>query len=265
VVSRPARYCRFFHEGASSYGALADDRIEAWSAAPWAGGASTGKLFSVNEIRLLAPVEPGKIIGLARTYRDHAAELGNPVPREPLMFLKPPSAVIGPEEAIVLPPGLGRIDYEGELGLVIGRRCAGLRAEENALDYVFGCTCVNDVTARDLQKSDGHFTRAKGFDTFCALGPAVVTGLDPKALRVETYVNGERRQRGAVGEMIFSLDAIIRFIAAVMTLEPGDVISTGTPPGVGPLEAGDKVEVIIEDIGRLRNPVKAGAAGRGEA
>lgn len=251
------RYCRFSRAGEKSYGVLKDDRLEALTAAPWAGGRPTGNVFSVNEIRLLAPVEPGKIIGLARTYGEHAAELGNPVPREPLMFLKPPSAVVGPEDTIVLPQGLGRVDYEGELALVIGRRCARLRGDENPLDYVFGFTCVNDVTARDLQKSEGHFTRAKGFDTFCSIGPVVVTGLEPKELVVESYVNGERRQRGAVGEMIFSLDAIIRFIATVMTLEPGDVISTGTPPGVGPMQPGDTVEVAIEGIGRLRNPVRA--------
>ena len=251
------RYCRFSRAGQTSYGVLKDERVEELTAAPWAGGQPTGNLFSVNEIRLLAPVEPGKIIGLARTYREHAAELNNPVPPEPLMFLKPPSAVIAPDEAIVLPADVGRVDYEGELALVIGRRCRRLRHEENQLDFVFGFTCANDVTARDLQKADGHFTRAKSFDTFFPIGPVLVSGLDPMQLVVETYVNGERRQRGAVGEMIFSLDAIIRSIAAVMTLEPGDVISTGTPPGVGPLKPGDTVEVAIEGIGRLRNPVKA--------
>ena len=255
------RYCRFSHASHTSYGILKDDRVETLTAAPWAGGQPTGNVFAVNEIRLLAPVVPGKIIGLARTYPDHAAELGNPIPREPLMFLKPPSAVIGPDENILVPPNVGRVDYEGELALVIGRRCARLREDESALDYIFGFTCVNDVTARDLQKAEGHFTRAKAFDTFCPIGPLVVTGLDPKQLVVESYVNGERRQRGAVGEMIFSLDAIIRSIAAVMTLEPGDVISTGTPPGVGPLKPGDTVEVAIEGIGRLRNPVKADESG----
>ena len=256
------RCCRFSHAGITSYGVLHDERVEALTAPPWLGGQSTGNSLPLNQLQLLAPVEPRKIIGLARTFSEHAAELGNPPPREPLMFLKPPSAVIAPEEPIVLPPNLGRVDYEGELALVIGRRCARLHEDENPLEYVFGCTCLNDVTARDLQKAEGHFTRGKSFDTFCPVGPLVVTGLDPTALVVESYVNGERRQRGAVSEMIFSLDVIIRFIAAVMTLEPGDVVSTGTPPGVGPLHPGDVVEVAIEGIGRLRNPVRAGDGGR---
>jgi len=252
------KFVRFEARGAAGYGRLEGERIETLSAAPWAGGRPTGASLELSQVRLLAPCQPTKIICLGRNYREHAAELGNEPPREPLLFLKPPSAVIGPEEPIVYPPASRRVDYEGELGLVIGKRCGRLKPEENPLDYLFGFTGVNDVTARDLQKADGQFTRSKGFDTFCPLGPAIATGLDAAGLVVETYLNGARRQRGATPEMIFPLDAIIRFISSVMTLEPGDVISTGTPAGVGPLQVGDVVEVVIDGIGRLRNPVLAG-------
>jgi 2-keto-4-pentenoate hydratase/2-oxohepta-3-ene-1,7-dioic acid hydratase in catechol pathway len=250
-------YCRFELAGAARYGVIAGDSVQALTAAPWSGGSASGKSFALGEVRLLAPCEPTKIVCVGRNYVEHAAELGNQPPREPLIFFKPPSAVIGPEDAIVLPALSKRVDYEGELALVMGRRLRNPKPDDDVLEAVFGYTCLNDVTARDLQKTDGQFTRAKGFDTFCPMGPVVATGLDPKRLAVETYVNGERRQRGGVEEMIFPLDAIIRFIAAVMTLEPGDVISTGTPAGVGPLGAGDVVEVAIEGIGRLRNPVAA--------
>lgn len=252
-----AKFLRFERPGATGWGVVQGQRVEALSAAPWAGGRPTGVSYDLAEVRLLAPSQPSKIVCLGRNYRAHAAELGNEPPREPLIFLKPPSAVIGPEEPIVWPPQSNRVDYEGELALVIGRRCRRFTAEDNALDYVFGYTCLNDVTARDLQKADGQFTRSKGFDSFCPLGPMVATDLQVQNLIIETYVNGERRQRGSVGEMIFPLDVIIRYVASVMTLEPGDVIATGTPAGVGPLRAGDIVEVVIEGIGRLRNPVVA--------
>lgn len=261
------RYCRFEISGTVCYGAMEEESVRELTAAPWKSGEPAGKRYSLGSVRLLAPCEPTKIVCVGRNYREHAAELGNEPPREPLIFLKPPSAVIGPEEPILYPAISQRVDYEGELAVVMGRRCppsprlrrAGRRLarEENPLDYVFGYTCVNDVTARDLQKADVQFTRAKSFDTFCPLGPMIVRGLDASNLAVETYVNGERRQVARTSEMIFSLDAIIRFIAAVMTLEPGDVIATGTPAGVGPLKVGDLVEVAIEGIGRLRNPVQA--------
>jgi len=251
------KFCRFEAEGETQYGLVRDERIEALSAAPWGGGELTGKLYPLAQVRLLAPCQPSKVICLGRNYREHAAELGNPVPRAPLIFLKPPSAVIGPGEPIVYPSISERVDYEGELGLVIGRRCHRINPEDDSFHYVFGYTCVNDVTARDLQKADGHFARAKGFDSFCPLGPVIATGLDPSCLIIETYVSGERRQHASTSEMIFSLDDIMRFIAGVMTLEPGDVIATGTPAGVGPLRVGDVVEVAIEGIGHLRNPVVA--------
>ncbi|MGH9863030.1 MAG: fumarylacetoacetate hydrolase family protein [Candidatus Acidiferrales bacterium] len=258
-------FCRFEADGALHYGAVHGDEVEALTAAPWAAGEPAGKKFALPQVRLRAPCQPTKIVCVGRNYLEHAAELGNPVPREPLIFLKPPSSIIGPEDPIVYPPLSQRVDFEGELAVVIGRRCHALPVEENPLDFVLGYTCLNDVTARDLQKADGHFTRSKGFDSFCPLGPFVVTDLDPAALSVETYLNGERRQRTPTGEMIFPLDVIIRFIAAVMTLEPGDVISTGTPPGVGALRPGDVVEVVIEGIGRLRNPVVAAEGARSSA
>jgi 2-keto-4-pentenoate hydratase/2-oxohepta-3-ene-1,7-dioic acid hydratase in catechol pathway len=207
---------------------------------------------------VLAPCTPSKIVALGRNYRDHAAELGHDVPLEPLIFLKPPSAVIGPDEAIRLPAMSARVDYEGELVVVMGRRAYRLREDEDPLAYVLGYTCGNDVTARDLQQRDGQFTRAKGFDTFAPIGPVIATDLDPTDLRIETRVNGCVRQRARTRDLVFPVPVLIRFIAQVMTLLPGDLIFTGTPAGVGPLFDGDVVEVEIEGIGTLRNPVRAG-------
>jgi len=208
-------------------------------------------------VKLLPPVTPSKIVCLGRNYREHAVELGHALPIEPLLFLKPPSAVIGPDEPIVLPPASQRVDYEGELAVVIGRRCGQLAEADDVRPCILGFTCLNDVTARDLQKKDVQFTRAKGFDTFCPLGPAVETGLDWAAATIETFVNGRRKQAARTTEMIFPVDVIIRWVSHVMTLEPGDVIATGTPSGVGPLAPGDVVEVIVSGIGTLRNPVIA--------
>lgn len=199
-------------------------------------------------------VVPTKIVCIGRNYADHAKELGNEVPSEPIIFLKPPSAVIPPEAAIVRPPQSQRVDFEGELAIVIARKAKNVsRAQWR--DYVLGFTCANDVTARDLQKKDVQFTRGKGFDTFCPVGPVIETDLDPSALRLVTRVNGEVKQNGNTRDMIFKCDFIIEFITSVMTLCPGDVILTGTPAGVGPLNSGDVVEVEIEGIGTLRNHV----------
>ena len=188
---------------------------------------------------------------------EHAAELNNPVPKEPLIFLKPPSSVIGPDEPILLPQASKRVDFEGEIAAVIGRTCSRLADDDPVAPYLLGYTCLNDVTARDLQKADGRFTRAKGFDTFCPLGPVIETEFDLARATVETTINGERRQFGRTSEMIFSVDAIIRWISRIMTLEPGDVVATGTPAGVGPLQPGDVVEVEVSGVGILRNPVAA--------
>ncbi len=202
---------------------------------------------------------PGKIVCVGRNYREHAAELGNVVPERPLLFLKPPSAVIGDGETIVLPEASRRVEHEGEIGVVIGSRLyrAGEAAARAA---VAGITCVNDVTARDLQKTDGQWTRAKGFDTFCPMGPRLLAagpGFDLAELEVCCRVNGVERQRGRAADMVFPIPAILAFISSVMTLEPGDLVATGTPAGVGPLVDGDVVEVEIPGVGVLRNPVRS--------
>jgi 2-keto-4-pentenoate hydratase/2-oxohepta-3-ene-1,7-dioic acid hydratase in catechol pathway len=204
---------------------------------------------------LLAPVLPSKIICVGRNYREHAKELGNEVPTELLIFLKPPSTVIAPGATIVKPKISERVDYEGELGIVIGRTCRNLRDDEDVKPFLRGYTCVNDVTARDLQKKDGQWTRAKGFDTFCPVGPVVTDQLDPSAVAVETRLNGAVKQSGNTRDFIFDVATVVRYISRVMTLNPGDLISTGTPAGVGPVKAGDVVEVTIPGIGTLRNPV----------
>jgi 2-keto-4-pentenoate hydratase/2-oxohepta-3-ene-1,7-dioic acid hydratase in catechol pathway len=209
--------------------------------------------------RRLAPVAPSKIVAIGLNYKDHAAEQGKAVPLEPLMFLKPSTSVIGPDQPIVLPDGAGRIDYEAEVAIVIGRR-AWQVSEDEALDYVFGITCLNDVTARELQKKDVQYTRAKGFDTFAPMGPCLARGHDLKApIGIEGWVNGERRQCSSTRELIFDIPRLIAHITAVMTLLPGDVISTGTPAGIGPLAAGDTVTVMVEGVGALTNPVEQGA------
>lgn len=223
----------------------------------FSGWSATGTFYPLTQVKLLPPAEPSKIVCLGRNFSEHAAELGNAVPKEPLIFLKPPSSIIGPEEPIVLPPVSQRVDYEGELALIIGRRCSQLTADADVHPYVLGYTCLNDVTARDLQKADVQFTRAKGFDTFCPVGPLIETELDLQTASIETFVNGQRKQSAAVTEMIFGVDVIIRWVSRMMTLLPGDIISTGTPAGIGPLKAGDIVEVAVSGVGTLRNPVVA--------
>jgi 2-keto-4-pentenoate hydratase/2-oxohepta-3-ene-1,7-dioic acid hydratase in catechol pathway len=201
-------------------------------------------------------LSPSKIIGIGQNYRAHAAEMGKAIPEEPLMFLKPPSAIIADGTPIVRPAGYERVDYEGELGVVIGTRARNV-SRDAALAVVAGYTCVNDVTVRDLQKTDGQWARAKGFDSFCPIGPRVVAGLDPSNLRIQTRVNGAIKQDSSTSDLIFDVPALIAFVSRYMTLEVGDVISTGTPAGVGNLSPGDVVEVEIEGIGVLRNPVIA--------
>ena len=206
----------------------------------------------------LPPVMPSKIVAVGLNYKDHAAEQNRPLPREPMIFLKPPSAVIGPDAPIVLPGGAGRVDHEAEVGVVIGARARHVH-EEDAGKYVLGLTCVNDVTARELQARDVQYTRAKGFDTFAPIGPCVATGLDYRTadgIGVEGWVNGIRRQRSSTRELIFGIDGLLAFISSVMTLLPGDIIATGTPAGIGPLQAGDRVTIKVEGVGELTNPVK---------
>ncbi len=204
---------------------------------------------------------PSKIVCVGRNYVAHAAELGNEVPSEPLLFLKAPSALIGPGQAIVIPPGVGRVDYEGEIGVLIGRRASRV-SEGAALEYVQGIVPLNDVTARDLQKKDSQWTRAKGFDTFCSVGePVALDRVDLGSLAVVTRVNGQERQRGSASQMVFSIPFLVAYISRIMTLEPGDLLATGTPEGIGPLAPGDEVEVEIPGVGVVCNPVVMGAEG----
>lgn len=208
--------------------------------------------------RVLAPVVPSKIVCIGLNYKDHAAEQGKPLPAEPLIFLKPSSAIIDPGDAIELPAGVGRVDYESELAVVIGRRATKV-SEADALTHVLGLTCMNDVTARDLQKKDGRYTRAKGFDTFAPLGPCIATGLAPDDLTVSGLLNGAVRQQSSTRELIFPVATLIAYISRIMTLLPGDIVSTGTPAGIGPLQAGDEIIVRVQGIGDLRSPVVSGA------
>jgi 2-keto-4-pentenoate hydratase/2-oxohepta-3-ene-1,7-dioic acid hydratase in catechol pathway len=247
---------RFFDEGRQRVGVGESDRIWRYSGTSIfdLGIIEDGRPIALAEARLLAPVQPGKIVCVGRNYADHARELGNEPPSEPIIFLKPPSALLDPGGTIVRPAASERVDFEGELAIVIGRRAKAISADAWA-DYVFGFTCANDVTARDLQKKDVQFTRGKGFDTFCPLGPSIDTAFDPANKAISTRVNGELRQNGTTDAMIFSCGALLAFITSIMTLEPGDVVLTGTPAGVGPLQAGDIVDVEIEGIGTLRNDV----------
>jgi 2-keto-4-pentenoate hydratase/2-oxohepta-3-ene-1,7-dioic acid hydratase in catechol pathway len=212
--------------------------------------------IALEEAALLPPVRPSKIVCVGRNYREHAAELGNEVPKEPLLFFKPSSALLAPGGVVRRPKIAEQVDYEGELCVVMGKTCYQPAADVDVRPFILGYTCLNDVTARDLQKKDGQWARAKGFDTSCPVGPVVVDGLDPWAgVGVETRVNGAVRQSGNTRDFIFTLDVIIRYIAQAMTLFPGDLIATGTPAGVGPLVAGDVVEVSVEGVGTLRNSV----------
>lgn len=225
--------------------------------APWERPEDTSESIPVAEAVLAAPVTPSKVVCVGRNYRAHAAEMGNQMPVEPMLFLKPPSSVIGPGESIVLPRQSERIEHEAELGVVIGKRCRDV-SEADALDYVFGYTCVNDVSARDLQKKDNQWARAKGSDTFCPAGPVIATGIDPSALSIQCLVSGELRQDGNTRDMVFSIARILSHISEVITLEPGDLVATGTPSGTSPLTDGARVEVRIEGIGALSNPVRNG-------
>jgi 2-keto-4-pentenoate hydratase/2-oxohepta-3-ene-1,7-dioic acid hydratase in catechol pathway len=250
------RYYRIEHDGRPRH---AVEENGAWHLV-------TGDIFGAHEVagaidprgrRLLAPLVPSKIVAIGLNYKDHAAERNKPLPAEPLMFLKPSTAVIGPDEPIVLPENIGRVDHEAEVGVVIGTGARHV-SEKDAHRYVFGFTCVNDVSARDLQTRDVQFTRAKGFDSFAPVGPCIATGLDYHAaagLGVEAWVNGTRRQASSTRELIFPIDMLIAFVTAVMTLLPGDIIATGTPAGVGPLVPGDRVTIKVEGVGELSNPV----------
>lgn len=259
------RLCRFVHRGSRTplYGVIESETVftveadQYFRPSEFSPSPSHDKL-ALNEIRLLAPVTPSKIVCVGRNYREHAAELGNKMPDEPLLFLKAPSAVIGNGDVIRLPPQSNQVEHEGELGVVIGRTAHRLRADENPLDFVLGYTCVNDVTARDLQRKDVQFTRGKSFDTFCPVGPEIVTGINALDVSVVTRLNGEVKQQGRTSDMAFPVPFLIKYIADIMTLYPGDLIATGTPAGVSRMSPADTVEVEVEGIGVLRNEIKAG-------
>ena len=212
-------------------------------------------VHALSGVKLLAPCSPSKVIAVGLNYRDHSREMGLPIPDTPILFLKPPTAVIGPGDAILYPGMSSQVDYEAELGIVIKDRAKDIRPEE-ARRHILGFTCVNDVTARDLQKKDGQWTRAKSFDTFCPVGPWIETDLEPNDVLVESYLNGEQRQSARTSQFIFNADHLISFISQIMTLYPGDLIITGTPAGIGPMKPGDTIEVRIEGIGSLKNVVQ---------
>ncbi len=276
------KYCRFRFENQVMYGRVEERGGEAWivdlaqapeedlayhlahARALAAKEAVTDPAafdfepMALNDADLLPPVTPSKIICVGRNYRDHAKELGNEVPTEPLLFFKPPSSLLAHKGTVLMPPQSERVDYEGELALVIGKRASRLQADADWRSYVRGYTIANDVTARDLQKKDGQWTRAKGFDTFCAVGPVVSDEIDlEKGVTVETRVNGELKQHGSTVDFIFSIPELLTYITAAITLEPGDLLLTGTPAGVGPLKAGDRVDVAIDGLGVLTNTFAA--------
>ncbi len=262
------KYCRFEFNGSARYGLVESvaGREEITRLLLESPQNSQGDVeglpsrrmnhIPVAEASLLPPVEPSKIVCVGRNYREHAAELGHEIPKEPLLFFKPPSSLLPPGGTIRRPKLSARTDYEGELGVVIARTCHKLNDSEDVRPLILGYTCVNDFTARDLQNKDGQWTRAKGFDTFCPVGPLVTDELDPWAgVQVESRVNGEVRQSGNTRDFIFPLDIVLRYISQVMTLSPGDLIATGTPQGVGPVTAGDVVEISVQGIGTLSNPI----------
>ncbi|AXC13157.1 Fumarylacetoacetate hydrolase family protein [Acidisarcina polymorpha] len=265
------RYCRFQTDFGPQYGEVRQrgghDWIEillpppeedAWTRFPSEAEAAAFEPVPFGRATLFAPVVPSKIVCIGRNYRDHAAELGNEVPKEPLLFLKAPSAILASGETICIPPQSSRVDFEGELAVVIGKRASRIQPDEDVRQYIRGYTIVNDVTARDLQKSDGQWSRAKGFDTFCPVGPIVTNEIDPDlGLEVETRLNGNVKQHGSTIDLIFPIAHLLRYITAAMTLLPGDLIPTGTPAGVAPMQPGDLVEVSVEGVGTLSNPVAA--------
>ncbi len=248
------RTCRFQKGGRDIYGVVDGLEVRALTAEPWAGGLPEGPKLRLSDVTLLAPALPTKVVCVGKNYRAHARELGSEVPKEPLIFIKPSTAVIGPGVPIRLPEASKEVHHESELALVIGRTVTGATPAE-AKGAIFGWTCLNDVTARDIQRAEQHFTRSKSFDTFCPIGPVVETSLDPMEAVITCKVNGEQRQRGYARDMVVDPYALVAFISQVMTLLPGDVVSTGTPEGVGPIRRGEWVEVEVSGIGALRNPV----------
>ncbi len=254
------RWMRLEHKGIDYFARVVDEATaRLWTDAPWAGGTETDRLVPIARATLLPPVTPSKIVCVGRNYRRHVEELDHQMPTEPLLFLKPPSALLAPEAPIELPPDSERVDHEGELAVVVGTRLRHA-SEQEARDGIFGLTCANDVTARDLQRKDVQFTRAKGFDTFCPCGPWIDQEQVFDDLAIRVRVDGELRQDGRTRDMIWPVDTVLAYISRVMTLLPGDLVLTGTPAGVAPLRSGERVEVEIEGIGTLGNPVRASSS-----
>jgi len=245
---------RFAFDNKVRYGILKGESIQAIEDKPYRYLKPSDQYYKLSEVKLLSPCTPSKIVALGLNYRGHAEEVNAPLPNAPMIFLKPSTAVIGPEENIAYPSTSHRVDYEGELGVVIKKPVWRVSVRD-ALDYVLGYTCFNDITARDLQYQDKQWTRAKGFDTFAAVGPCIETELDPRNAILATYLNGELKQQANTSDLIYSVPELINFISHVMTLLPGDIIATGTPSGIGPMCPGDTVEIKIEPIGTLRNYV----------
>jgi len=248
------RYCRFQYEGRAHHGRIEGEEVVELSGAPWAGGQDTGRRVALSRVTLLVPSEASKVVCIGQNYRKHAEEMGKPVPPEPLIFMKPSTALNAHRSPIRIPKASQEVHYEAELGLLIGERLKNVD-EATAVRAIWGLTCINDVTARDIQKVGGNLTRAKSYDTFACAGPWLVTGLSPADLRILCRVNGQVKQDSRTSDMIFNPARLVSFISHIMTLLPGDLISTGTPSGVGRLAAGDTVEVEIEGIGLLSNPV----------
>ena len=254
------RYVRYAYGDLRAWGLLINDElIQPLTAAPYQKHVALGQPLPVSGVRLLAPCEPGKIVAVGKNYQDHIKEFDSEIPKTPILFLKPSSSLNHPNEPIILPPAdlSGRVDYEGELALVIKKKAYRIKAAE-AGEYILGYTCLNDVTARDIQKQDGQWTRAKGFDGFAPVGPLLTDEVDPANLTIRTRLNGRIVQESTTGSLIWPVGELLEFITACMTLDPGDVVTTGTPSGVGPMRDGDLVEVSIEGIGVLANPVKSG-------
>lgn len=250
------KYLRFFADGQNRWGILPDGEVVEEISGPYFEKyRKTGKTWKLGSVKLLAPTSPSKIVAVGLNYADHARELNIPPPPEPVIFLKPSTSVIGPEDYILCPEMSRRVDYEAELAIVIGKRARHLKPEQ-VQDHIFGLTCFNDVTARDLQQSDGQWTRAKSFDTFSPIGPWIADGLDPNNLRIELFHNGVRKQSSHTSQFLYPAEKLVSFISEIMTLLPGDVITTGTPVGIGPVQPGDRLEVTIEGIGTLRNYVR---------
>ncbi|MEW6324917.1 MAG: fumarylacetoacetate hydrolase family protein [Nitrospirota bacterium] len=246
---------RFLADGKPRYGAVEQRQVRELAGDPFDGVRFGPRSFQLEEITLLPPCEPSKIVAVGVNYRAHAKEMGRPLPADPLLFMKPPSALIGHGAAIQYPPGVSRVDHEAELAVVIKKKIKAV-SSAHAQDAILGYTCLNDVTARDLQHKDVQWTRAKAFDTFAPMGPWIVTDVDPADLKIEAILNGQTKQSDTTADMIFPVPFLVSFISSIMTLFPGDVITTGTPPGVSPMQRGDTIEIVIQDIGRLTNTVR---------